>query len=88
MSFVEKFERQQDSFKIEVISDDLPEVNESKYTSAQEHLRGLGYKIKLETVTRFGVQIDLAKVYPERDLKRDLKGYDFEIKGDVVFVKP
>ena len=73
-----------DTFNIEVIHE---EMNEN-YLKAQNDLRNLGYKIELETVTKFGVQIDLAKSYPERELKRDLKGYKFEIQGKTIFVKP
>lgn len=41
----------------------------------------------METRTRFGTQIDLAKKYPERELKRDLKDFNYEIKDDSIFVK-
>lgn len=84
MSFQDRFYKQMDNFNIEVIHE---EMNEN-YLKAQNDLRNLGYKIELETVTKFGVQIDLAKSYPERELKRDLKGYKFEIQGKTIFVKP
>lgn len=87
MSFIDKFTEQKEAFSISVVRDTQDTINEN-YLGAQKVLRGLGYKIKLETRTKFGVQIDLAKRYPENQLKKDLKGFDFEIQDDVVFVKP
>lgn len=87
MSFQDRFYKQMDTFNIEVIREE-PEIINENYLKAQSHLRDLGYKIKLETVTKFGVQIDLAKSYPEKDIKRDLKEYKFEIKGNTLFIKP
>lgn len=85
MSFIDKFTEQKETFSIEVIKG--TELKEN-YLSAQKVLRELGYKIKLETRTKFGVQIDLAKKYPETQLKKDLKDFNFEIQGDIIFVKP
>lgn len=92
MSFREQFHDAEETFDIEVIkeNDELFEnsLNEARdYTEASQHLRGLGYKLKMETRTRFGTQIDLAKKYPERELKRDLKDFNYEIKDDSIFVK-
>lgn len=88
MSFQDKFTKQTDTFKIESIIVTEETVESLDYLTIQEHLRSLGYKIKLETQTKFGIQIDLAKVYPEAELKRDLKGFNYELQEDVVFVKP
>lgn len=90
MSFRDKFNDAEENFNVEIIIDGSePELNEKfkDYTTASEHLRSLGYRLKMETRTQFGTQIDLSKKYPERDLKRDLKGYNFEIDGDKIFIK-
>lgn len=86
MSFIEKFNTAKEAFHIQSFQEES--MNEMNYTKAQEHLRSLGYKIKLETKTRFGVQIDLSKNYPESQLKRDLKDFKFEIEDNFIFIKP
>lgn len=55
-------------------------------SEVQKILRAHGYKIKLVTDTSFGTQIDLAKKYPESELKKLLKGYDLKFKGKALFV--
>lgn len=52
----------------------------------EELLRSSGYKIKLITPTSFGVQIDFAKKYEEKDIKNILKEYNIKIKDKSVFI--
>lgn len=87
MSFIDKLNNPRELFEVEAYSDEVRESKYRDFKEAADHLRALGYKIQLETKTRFGVQLDLAKSYPERELKRDLKEFDFDIEDNVVFVK-
>lgn len=87
MSFQDRFHKQQETFRIEsVVEKEV--LKENAGVDAQQHLRNLGYKIKLETRTRFGVQIDLAKHYPEDVIRKDLKGFNFELDGECILIKP
>lgn len=43
-------------------------------------------KIKQKFSTKFGIQFDLAKKYPENDIKTALKNFKYKIDGESIFV--
>lgn len=73
-----------DSFNIEEAEQKMNKEQNNKLP--EELLRSFGYKIKLVIPTSFGVQIDFAKKYEEKDIKNILKDYNIKIKDKSVFI--
>jgi hypothetical protein len=82
MSFKDIFKETGETFDIQVIKEDT----DLNYFDAPNLLREKGYRIKLETPTFFGTQIDLAKEYDIDQLKKDLEGFSVQIDGNKIFV--
>lgn len=55
--------------------------------SAEDALRSMGLKIKLITPTAFGVQFDMARKYDDEVIAEALDGFEYEVKGNMIFVK-
>ena len=60
-------------------------LNEEEETP-ESILRRAGYKIKLVTRTSFGVQIDFAKKYDEKEIEKTLSDFSIKIKNNSVFI--
>lgn len=96
MSFKEKFKTPGEIFSIsqevqEEIQEDFKHVpiNEARdFNQAQDVLRNLGFKIKLEVKTKFGTQIDFSKKYSSKEIKSALKEFKYEFTdgGETIFV--
>lgn len=71
----------------ENIQESLDMVNISESYKPEDLLRNNNIKIKLITVTSFGIQIDLAKKYSEDLIKETLKNFKIKIKGNSIFVE-
>ena len=56
-------------------------------SSAEDALRSVGLKIKLITPTAFGVQFDMARKYEDAIIADALVGFDYDTKGNMIFVK-
>lgn len=55
--------------------------------SAEDALRAVGLKIKLITPTAFGVQFDMARKYEDTVIADALEGFEYDTKGNMIFVK-
>lgn len=87
MSFIDYFKKTNEHFDIEaIIAEEFESDINPNFMNAVSILREQGYKIKLETPTYFGVQIDFAKEYDESELKTLLVGFDISFDGDKIFI--
>lgn len=87
MSFTDYFKQTNEVFDIEaIIAEEFNIIDNPNFMNAVNILRERGYKIKLETPTYFGVQIDFAKEYDESELKTLLVGFDITVDGDKIFI--
>lgn len=59
----------------------------SESLKPEDLLRNNNIKIKLITITSFGIQIVLAKKYSEDLIKETLKNFKIKIKGNSIFVE-
>lgn len=65
----------------------LNENNAENFEDILDLLRKNGYKIKIFTPTKFGLQIDFAKKYNLEELKNLLNNYDYKIKDNSIFIE-
>lgn len=61
-------------------------INEKETAKPEEILRAAGFKINLVTPTVFGLQIDFAKKYEDKEILNVLKDFKVKIKSKSIFI--
>lgn len=61
-------------------------INEKETAKPEEILRAAGFKINLVTPTVFGLQIDFAKKYEDKEILDVLKDFKVKIKSKSIFI--
>jgi len=87
MSFKQVFKQKikQDIKNAQIISEKTEKTQDNK--DPEEILRKNNFKIKKKYGTKFGVEFDMAKEYPQEEIKKALKGFKLIFDGKSVFVQ-